>query len=69
VLTEQVRGSIGREPQATRELSARAKTLADLLRNAPKYDGSSDLWLWKKRIMEYLRRRRVEEELMKVDIL
>jgi hypothetical protein len=27
------------------------------------------LWLWKKRIMEYLRRRRVEEELMKVDIL
>jgi hypothetical protein len=40
-----------------------------LLRNAPKYDGSSDLWLWKKRIMEYLRRRRVEEELMKVDIL
>jgi hypothetical protein len=54
-LTEALRST--RDSGPHREMASRAKTLADLLRNAPKYDGTTDLLLWKKRIMEYLRRR------------
>jgi hypothetical protein len=39
------------------------------LSNAPKYDGTGDILLWKKRIMEYLDRRRVREESMALDVL
>lgn len=54
---------------AENELQSRSRTLSNLLQNAPKYDGSSEITLWKKRVMEYLRRRKVSDELMMVDVL
>ena len=54
---------------ANRELQDRARTLSNLLQNAPKYDGSTDVYLYRKRIQEYIARRQVTDEAMIVDIL
>ena len=54
---------------ANRELQNRARTLSNLLQNAPKYDGSTDVYLYRKRIQEYIARRQVTDEAMVVDIL
>ena len=43
--------------------------MSNLLKNAPKYEGLTDVFLFKKRITEYIRRRNVTDEMMKVDIL
>ena len=54
---------------ANRELQGRARTLSNLLQNAPRYDGTTDVYLYKKRITEYLQRRQVTDPTMMVDIL
>ena len=46
---------------ANRELQGRARTLSNLLQNAPRYDGTSDVYLYRKRITEYLHRRQVAD--------
>jgi hypothetical protein len=57
----------GRAPQS--DLAIHARTLANLLSNAPRYDGTSDVLLWRKRITDYLQRRRVDDETMALDVL
>ena len=65
------RATVDADPNVTanRELAGRAATLSNLLKNAPKYEGLTDVFLFKKRITEYMRRRNVTDKVMKVDIL
>ena len=52
-----------------REIHEKIRTLTNLIAAAPKFDGSGDVWLWKKRISEYLQRRQVMDVQMRLDVV